>query len=148
MKNRKIWLFISLIVTLLVIILLITGSKVLTISLDENDTIPLGTFITWIGLISLPLAVLLSIKELRIPTRTFNSILSRLLKTILILAILWVPISYLLAGNISFTFGEKTSFQGGQIAMKWFWRLCYTIAVGPILILVMYWFSVLFMKKK
>ena len=67
---------------------------------------------------------------------------------IIVLGILWVPISYLLAGNFSFTFSEKETFQGGQAAMRWFWRLSYGIGIGALLTLIVFWISLLFKKKK
>lgn len=148
MNRRKIWFISSLIVTFSVIIILITGSSLLTTALDKSNSIPLGNFITWAGMISLPLTIYWGIGELRKPTRKLNRVLSKSLKTTLILAILWVPISYLLAGNLSFTFSERESFQGGQTAMKWFWRLSYGIPIAGLSTLLTYWISLLFKKKK
>ncbi len=146
MNRRKIWFFSSLIVTLSTIIFLVMGSSLLMIALDDANSIPLGTFITWAGIISLPLSIYWGVKELRKPTTKVTRIIAMLLKTILILAILWVPISYILAGNLSFSFSEKEIFQGGQIAMKWFWRLSYGIGFGSIFSLIMYWISLILKK--
>lgn len=148
MNKRQIWLFSSLIVTFSTIILLVTGSSLLTIALDDANSVPLGTFITWAGMIALPLSIYWGIKELRKPSKKLNRILSGFLKIIITVGILWVPISYLLAGNLSFTFSEKVTFQGGQIAMKWFWRLCYGIVIGSIITITTYWISLLFKKNK
>ena len=134
--------------TIGVIILLVTGSSLLTISLNSDETIPFGTIITWTGMTSLPLTIYWGIKELRKPSSKLNRILSGFLKIIIVLGILWVPISYLLAGNLSFSFSEKETFQGGQDAMKWFWRLSYGIGIGAILTLIAYWISLLFKKNK
>ena len=147
MNKQKIWFFSSLTLTLSAIILLVTSASLLTLSLNKNNTIPLGTFITWIGLISLPLTIYWSVKELRKPTTKLNSILSGSLKTIIVLGILWTPLSYLLAGNFSFVFSEKETFQGGQTAMKLFWRLSYGIVIGSILSILSYWISLLFKVK-
>lgn len=129
-------------------ILLVTGSSLLTIALDDKKLIPFGTLITWAGMISLPLTIYWGIKELRKPTIKLNKILAGFLKLIIILGILWVPISFLLAGNLSFSFSEKESFQGGQVAMKWFWRLSYGIGIGAILTISTFWISLLFKKDK
>ena len=133
--------------TLSTFILLVTGSSILTIALDTDKSIPFGTLITWAGMISLPLTIYWGVKELRKPTKKLNKILSGFLNIIIILGILWVPISYLLAGNLSFTFSEKETFQGGQVAMSWFWRLSYGIGIGAILIVCTYWISLIFRKK-
>ena len=74
--------------------------------------------------------------------------LSVFLKIMILLGILWVPISYLLAGNLSFSFSEKETFQGGQDAMRWFWRLSYGIGVGTILIIIAYWISLLSKRNR
>jgi len=128
--------------------LLVTGSSLLTIALNSDETIPLGTLITWTGIISLPLTIYWGIKELRKPSGKLNRFLSGFLKIIIVLGILWVPISYLLAGNLSFSFSEKETFQGGQVAMRWFWRLSYGIGIGTILTMIIYWISLIFRKNK
>jgi hypothetical protein len=147
MNRRKIWFLSSLIVTFFTITLLVTGSSLLMIALDDDNSIPLGTFITWAGMIALPLSIYWGIKELRKPSSKLNRFLSGLLKIIIILGILWVPVSYLLAGNLSFSFSEKVTFQGGQEAMRWFWRLSYGIGIGSILTIIVYWISLIFRKK-
>lgn len=148
MKKSKLFCFIALTITFVVILLLVTGAPVLLIALNDANTIPLGTFITWAGMIALPLSMYWGIKELRKPSNKPNRILSILLKIIIALAFLWVPISYGLAGNFSFTFTEKATFQGGQIAMKWFWYLCYGIGIGSVVIPLRYWFLVVIAKLK
>ena len=144
MNKRKVYFYGALISTIGVIIILVTGSPLLKIALDNEATIPLGTLITWAGMISLPFTIYWGTKELRKPSNELNRILSGFLKFIIILGILWVPISYLLAGNLSFSFSEKETFQGGQDAMRWFWRYSYGIGIGSILILSTYWISLLF----
>ena len=146
MDSSRIWFFASVVVALSTMFLLITGSPLLTLALDRGNSIPLGTFITWAGMISLPLSIYWGAGELRNPTGALNRALSIFLRIVLVLAILWVPISYLLAGNLSFSFSETVSFQGGQTAMKWFWRLSYGIGVGSLLILVAYWVSLLLFR--
>ena len=148
MNKRKIYFYSALILTLSVIILLVTGSSLLTMALDSDETIPFGTLITWTGMITLPLTIYWGIKELREPSSKLNRILSGFLKIMLVLGILWVPIAYLLAGNLSFSFSEKETFQGGQAAMRWFWRLSYGIGIGTMLILSTYWISLVFKKDK
>ncbi|WP_019038496.1 hypothetical protein [Psychroflexus tropicus] len=76
-------------------------------ALDQAETIPLGTFMSWFGMIALPPSIYWGVKEFRQPTRKVTKYLSVLLKVILILGILWVPISYVLAGNLSISFSEK-----------------------------------------
>lgn len=143
MNKRTIWFLIALIVSFITILLLITGSPLLTMPLDSSNSIPLGTFITWAGLISFPLAVYIGIEDFRKPDRTLYKILAGIIKACFILAVLWVPGSYILAGNLSFSFSETESFQGGQAAMKCFWALSYGIGLGTITSLFIYCLSLL-----
>jgi uncharacterized membrane protein len=57
MNKRRIYFYSALIITLGVITLLATGSSLLTMAVDNDNKIPLGTFITWAGIIALPLSV-------------------------------------------------------------------------------------------
>ncbi|TBN01860.1 hypothetical protein EYD45_12585 [Hyunsoonleella flava] len=148
MNKRVFWFYGALLVSIIVLVLLFTRSSVLTIALDKNSTIPLGTFITWAGIISLPLALYWGIYNLRKPSLRFHKFLALLLKVVLVISLLWVPISYGLAGNLSFTFSETTTFQGGQLAMRIFWILSYGIAIGTISIVLLYWISLVFKKNQ
>lgn len=148
LNRRKTYFFVCLLVSIGTIFLLVTGSSLLTLSLNSKKTIPFGTLITWAGMVSLPLTIYYGMKEFRKPTTNFNKILAGFLKVIITLGILWVPISFLLAGNLSFSFSEKETFQGGQTAMKWFWSLSYAIVIGTILNIVIYWISLLFKGNK
>lgn len=148
MNRRKIYFFSALILVFVSISLLISGSSLLTLALDSDDTIPLGTFIIWIGMISLPLSIYFGLKEWSNPKKKLNRILSGFLKVFIVLGILWVLISYLLAGNIAFNFSNKATFQGGQDARRWFQSLSYGIGIGSLVILLTYWISLLFKKNK
>lgn len=147
MNKRKIYFYTSLGVTLGVLVLLVSGSSILAIAWEGYESVPLGTPITWLGMISFPLTIYWGVKDLRKPTRILNKVLSGILTFIIVLGLLWVPISYLLAGNLSFSFSEKETFQGGQIAMKWFWALSYAIPIGTILTITIYWVSLVVRKK-
>ncbi len=146
-KRSNVRFYFALIVTLGVAALLVTGSSLLTMALDKGNSIPAGTLITWVGMISLPLTVYWGISDLRHPVKALHRILAVILKVIVVLGILWVPISYLLAGNLSFSFTERTEFQGGQLAMRIFWYLSYGIGIGTLLVLGIYWLSRLVRRR-
>ena len=74
--------------------------------------------------------------------------LSAVLKVIILFGLFWIPISYLLAGNLSFTFSEKEGFQGGQSAMNCFWFFNYGIGVGTMFILLAHVTQSVFLKFK
>jgi hypothetical protein len=147
MNKQKIRFYFSLTAVLITIFLLVTGSPILSKPLYNSSTIPFGTIITWVGIIALPLSTYWGNNNFRNPNTTFNKYLGNFLKVIILLAFLWVPISYLLAGNLSFSFTEKETFQGGQLAMKWFWRITYGIAISPIVLIIIYWLSLLLKKR-
>ena len=147
MNKRNSWFFSSLLVLIFALFFLVSGSSILSVTIDKLNTIPLGTFITWAGIISLPLAIYWGVHKVRNPENVLYKYLSIILKLLIILSILWVPISYLLAGNISFSFTEKETFQGSQEAMKWFWRYSYGVAIAPIILLVFHWIILLVKKQ-
>ena len=147
MKHSKFWFIVSLIIFIVVGYLLISGSALLTFSLSPNANIPLGTFITWLGLVAIPFVFYFSIRRLREPQSKSDRAFALILKVLIGLAVLWIPVSYLLAGNISFSFTEKAEFQGGQLAMRLFWFNAYFTAAAPIALGITYGLYTLFRKK-
>ena len=131
----------ALVVFIIAIGLLVTGSSILTIALDSEGKIPLGNLITWAGMIALPLAVYWGSNSLRNPQGRWPLILSILLKIALVMALLWVPISFFLSGNFNFSFSNRPEFRGGQTAMKMFWAYSYGVAVLSILPILLLWLS-------
>ncbi|WP_445384066.1 hypothetical protein ACT6NV_08560 [Robiginitalea sp. IMCC44478] len=85
---------------------------------------------------------------LRKPHTKFGRVLKVALKGVVVLAVLWVPLCALLAGNLTNTFSEKASFQGGQLAAQLFWIYSYGLAAAPLLILVCHWIAGFFHSKK
>lgn len=147
MKKRKIWLVSIVLIFILASYLLITGSPILTISLSENPYFPLGNLTTWLGMIALPLTFYFGIKRLREPQTKTERYFTLVLKVFIGLAILWVPISYLLAGNLSNSFSNTPGFQGGQSAMRLFWMNTYITVAAPLLLGIIYGLYSLFMRR-
>lgn len=146
MNRRKFFFFTALIIAITSLLLLATGSPLLIYGLDNNNTFPLGTLITWAGMASLPLAVYWSNQNLRKPESLYYKVLAAALKFIIIPGILWMSICFLLAGNFSFSFSEKPSFQRWQTAMKLFWVLSFSIPVASLVILIANWVGSFFSK--
>ncbi|MEM6517034.1 MAG: hypothetical protein AAF688_12685, partial [Bacteroidota bacterium] len=121
-------------------------SSLLVLALDKNDSVPLGTFITWAGLIALPLMCYWSAADFRNPKNTIQKVFSGLIKLVISLAVLWVPISYVLSGNLAFNFSETSTFKGGQSAMKLFWVLTYGIVLATTLIMLSHFLTLIFKK--
>ena len=147
MSIRRLLFILSVIVFITVSVLLTTGSKWLLISLSKTSNIPSGTFITWLGLIALPSLILLGTNKLYFPKSSIDKLFRKFILFALLLAILWVPVSYFLAGNISFTFSEKDTFQGGQKAMQWFWYFTYGIPIYSLSIILIYGIISLFKTR-
>ena len=140
MPKSQPYFFPCLTIIIIVITLLISGSSILTVPIYEGSSIPMGTPITWMGLIALHLTIYFGAKKFRDHNVTYK-LLNQLLKFSVGFAVLWVPISYLLSGNLSFSFsGTVTGFQGGQLAMKLFWGYTYGIAILPMILLIIHWF--------
>lgn len=121
--------------------LLFNGSSFLELAVVHKPYLPFGTLITWMGMIAIPCTIYWGIKELRKPSRRRNHLFSRILKVFMILAILWAPICALLAGNLAFNFSEVEGFQGGQTAMRWFWRYSYGLPIASFVFILTYWFA-------
>ncbi len=147
MTTRKVLFLASLTILLIAGYLLITGAPVLTAPVPGKPTLPMGTFITWAGIIALPLTIFWGTGRFREPARSIDKFMAVALKVLIGLAVLWAPICYLLAGNLSFSFTEKAGFQGGQTAMKTFWYFNYLLVVAPIMLLLLYGLLHLFHKK-
>lgn len=139
MDKKRVWgIVISFFLLVVSAYLLITASPLLTLGLDEADTIPLGTFITWIGIIAFPCFLFFITGALFRPTNAVARLFSKLMKVFIFVAILWAPIATLLAGNLSFSFSEKSGFQGGQLAMQIFWYFSYFLVLGPLIGILLY----------
>ena len=144
MNKTIIGVYFLILIIVIVSFLLYSGSSILTVGLDQNNTIPSGTFITWAGIISLPIAIILGVKNLRHPKGSAYKFLGILLRITVFLAVLWVPVSYFLSGNLGFNFTGKDTFRGGQLGMKWFWYYSYGIVILPIFIWIIHCFLSLF----
>jgi hypothetical protein len=128
---------IPLVIFLIIAALLASGSPLLLLPIGKHTSIPLGNLLTWLGMFALPLTAYWGINSMRNPSILIDRLLSNVLKLVLLMALLWLPISYLLAGNLSFTFTEKDEFQGGQLAMKVFWIINYCLPIATLLILLL-----------
>jgi len=146
MNRRILWLLISVIVFISSLYLLMTGSPLLEFSLSKTSYLPLGNLTTWMGTIALPLLVFWSCGGLRKPDTALRKTLSFVLKTVIVLALLWAPVCYLLAGNAGFNFSEQEGFQGGQTAMKLFWGYSFGVPIVSLAVWIAYGFSLLFRR--
>lgn len=148
MSKRNIWFIVSLVTFMAAIALLATGSPWLELTLLKDPYLPLGTLSTWFGMIAIPLAIYWGSRVFRHPENLMDRFLAKAIKAVLFLAVLWGPICFLLAGNLAFNFSEVDRFQGGQTAMRWFWRYSYGIPIASITLLFTYWIHLLLQRLR
>jgi hypothetical protein len=121
---------------MITIALLAFSSSVLVTAI--TPTLPAGTIITWLGLMAVPSMLYFGIKEFRNPSTPFLRSLRWALTADLLMAILWIPISYALAGNLAFNFGHAKTGQGSVEAGELFWMFTYSIPLLAISITIVY----------
>lgn len=137
-RFRKIIFWLSIGVVLTSASLLVSGSGLLVRPVTESSTVPLGTFITWAGLIALPKAILFGRKELYYPSSQRDALYRLAMISALVWAFAWGFVGYALAGNWAMTFsGYVNELRGGELASKLYWANCYFTAMTPLLILAL-----------
>lgn len=115
---------------LLALSLLLSSSELLSIGLDSDGKLPLGTLITWWGFIGLAYVSTRSISILRMPNSIWEKSISVLGTTGFYAACIWPLLGWLLAGNLSFEFTSAApGFRGSPEASVWFWDLNYAIPI-------------------
>lgn len=134
---------ISLIVFFAVVYMLFTASPFLEYELSSNPYIPLGNILTWAGLTSLPISIYTGISSIGKPETVFNRILKLIILFAMVLAILWMPVSYFLADNLAANFEAQEGFRGSTRAASCFWNYNYLVVGLPLLVLFTYWLSCL-----
>jgi hypothetical protein len=139
MQSTKLYFWLCLFVFVLVAGLLISGHPVLLYALMEDPYLPAGNILTWAGIIALPTSIFLGIRRLQNPETRLDIVFSKIIIFLIFVAILWAPVSFLLAGNLSNSFSEKATFQGGQEAMRLFWSFSYFSVGAPLVCWVVYW---------
>ncbi|NBD95830.1 MAG: hypothetical protein GVY11_05060 [Gammaproteobacteria bacterium] len=138
MNLRSLVTVVSAAVVLVSSFLLFTGSDLLGLPVMGIDTFPAGTLIAWAGLVSLPLAIYSAPGALHPPARTLDRLMAALMKTLIVLAVAWLPLSYALSGNLAFTFESDIGFQGSPSALFLFFYVTMSLVMAPILVMLLY----------
>ena len=103
--------------------------ELLGVSISKTLNFPLGSLISWSGIIAYTLFVQLIIKP---PTKSKLSQVSLWLrKFYIVLALLWLPISYSISGNLAF------AFQNRPIAFKLWIGYTLVILLFPLLLFLL-----------
>jgi hypothetical protein len=64
--------------------------------------------------------------------------MAALMKTLIVLAVAWLPLSYALSGNLAFTFESNDGLQGSPGALYLFFYVTMSLVIAPILVMVLY----------
>lgn len=125
-------------ITLVAIYLLATGSSLLNKVPFNSVPMPFGNIVTAAGMLSLPLSIFFGFESIRNPKTRSEQVIANGIKLNIAVAACWIPVSYLLAGNLTFSFTGTPAFQGGQQAMRIFWTNSALIICLPLLCLLGY----------
>ena len=114
-------------------ILLLEGSPILTEPVIEGIGLPFGTLIAWVGITMFPFSILIGIRFIRKPTSQVYRFYKRVFFVFTLFGVAWGGISYLLAGNWTYTFSNDKGFRGSEQAFDIF--LVYTAFIISITLL-------------
>lgn len=130
------------------VILLVTGSNLLTIPLLNEPPLPLGTLSTWAGIIVLPSIIFYSIRGFHPPRGEFMKVFRTINIIIIYLSSCWGFVSYFLAGNWSFSFsGHAEGFTGSDRAYLVFQQYTVFSIVLPLVFLIIFLASSILQSK-
>lgn len=127
---------VSLLILVVSLGLLVTGSPLLTMTLSARIGLPLGNVITWLGMVALVFAIWFGSAGLRDPRTVADRLYRHAWVALLAMAVLWPFVSYALAGNWSYSFGQRDGFRGSSAAADWFFRYSYAIVLLPLLFVI------------
>ena len=137
----RILLVLSIIIIVAVSFMLITASPLLEYGLISDPNVPLGNVLTWAGIISIPVSIYAGVSSIRSPKNKSERLFSFFIVFSMILATLWMPLSYFLADNWSANFGNREGFRGSDVAAKYFLTYNYLVIGLPLSTLFIYLMS-------
>jgi len=128
--------------------LLATVSPWLLVEPAGLPGLPLGTLITWAGIVSLPMASLLGFHRFLNRDSRLAKISKSLMICLLVLSVSWGFVAYGLAGNWAFNFSNQTdAFQGSIAAGEIFWAYSKLIVAMTLLASATLFVLSLFLKR-
>lgn len=139
---------ISFLVFILSLWLLVTASPLLLASLLNKPYIPFGTFMTWLGLLSLPSMIFFWRKFSNKTSTRISRLTKIMLSVTFIVELGWPFVSYGLAGNWSFSFSsESAGFAGSEKAYQFFIYYTAIAALLPLFLIITPGLISLFKKR-
>ncbi len=101
-------------------ILLLEGSPILTQAVREGGELPFGTLVAWVGITMVPCSILIGIRLIRKPISPVYRFYHLAFLGLTLFSSLWGVVSFLLAGNWTYTFSNTEKFRGGEQASSVF----------------------------
>lgn len=115
--------------------LLLTGSSILVRPVYPGLEIPWGTPITWFGFLGIAGLLYFAFPVIQKPVTKTQVFLKGAWALSMILSVGWPFISYYLAANWTYSFGNQEEFRGSDRASYYFYYLCLATAVLPLMVL-------------
>ena len=134
--KAKAKIYIPIIILVSSLFLVVTGSPILNKPFIKDSTLPLGTLISWIGIIALTLTIYCIFNKIHSYNSKNHKILRYVFKGIISLASIWGFIGFLFANNWAFTFQNHDKFRGSIYASLFFWIYTATLVLFPILLII------------
>lgn len=134
--NSKALPFISSLVLMTCIFLVVTGSSFLTMPVIKGTSFPVGTVVSWLGLLALSATIFFIFSNIYDSDNPGGHIFRRALQCFIVLAALWGFIGYFLAGNWAFTFHNHDDFRGSIEASEVFMYFTASLVLFPVILIV------------
>lgn len=137
---RRLFRLLPLLLLLVCLFLIITGSPILAEPLMNELEIPRGTIISWLCIAMLPLSIIMGLRPIRKPISLVYRFYKRVFICFLLLGASWGLVSYYLAGNWAFTFSDTGVFRGSEKAFQFI--VTYTFALISLTLLFLIIFGI------
>ncbi|MBN1822422.1 MAG: hypothetical protein JXR31_12660 [Prolixibacteraceae bacterium] len=126
------------------LIFLVTASPLLTVDLSANNSFPLGTLITWMGITALPSFIYFAFPTIRKSKTRTSKIYKWVFLCLIFISALWGFTGLGLAGNWAFTFSDSAvGFRGGIEAGNWFWMFTFILVALPFITILIFFIHML-----
>lgn len=119
-----------LLLVLLAVILL--RPSLLVYPMYKQPFIPLGNLLFALAFIAFPIFLNAASSGFTLKHQKAARFIQKGFRLAVLLAVLWWPLSYLLAGNFANNFRGQEAFIGSERAARWFWALSYTVVFLPL----------------
>ena len=119
-------------ILLLLLAILLLRPAILEMPVVEDPYIPFGNALFSLAFVAFPIFLDAASRGFAIPFPGVQEPIRTAFKAAFFFAIIWWPVSYMLAGNFANTFRNQAEFVGSAEAGQWFWGYSYFIVFFPI----------------